>query len=148
MTKILYIAPILGVGGVSRLLSEIIPLMNREDDLEVSLLVSNYRDPTFLHKLKAANVNVRSLNISNIYTLDNIFKIADIIKEYDLIHVHLFPSIYIVALANLFAKKPLVYTEHATNNRRRDKWYLKPFEKWVYSKYCKIISIGNGTEAN
>ena len=43
------------------------------------------------------------------------------IKKFDVLHVHLFPALYWVAFAKLLSlsKKPLVYTEHNTFNKRR-----------------------------
>ena len=116
--------------------------------MEISLLINKQVDNAFSKKLINNCVKVISLNYKKIYSPKNIFIIAHIIKKYDLIHVHLFPSLYWVAFANLLARKPLIYTEHSTYNRRRSKWYLKLIEKWVYSRYKKIISITDSTERN
>lgn len=56
----------------------------------------------------------------------------------DLIHSHLFPSIYF-ALAAIDKKR--IQTEHATHNRRRDHFWLKPFEFFLYSKYQVTVCI-------
>ena len=140
--------PFLGVGGASRLMSEIIPLMNKEEDFDVDLLIGRNLNDTFMDKLKASGAMVYSLNFSQIYNPINILKIKPYLKNYDLIHVHLFPSLYWVAIANLFVNKPLIYTEHNTNNRRRGKWYYRIIDKWIYSKYKKIISISPSTESS
>jgi len=144
--KILHIMPILGVGGASRLLSELLPMLNKE--MEASFLISRYVDKTFLPKLQNAGVSVRVMGNG----VQDPFQVFKIIKElrnnYDVIHVHLFPMLYWVAIANLFVKRELVYTEHSTYNKRRNKWYLAPFERWAYSRYSKIISISNQTESN
>ncbi len=58
----------------------------------------------------------------------------------DLIHSHLFPSIYIALLA--FGKKR-VQTEHCTTNRRRDYPALKFMEYLLYQKHEKTICISN-----
>jgi glycosyltransferase involved in cell wall biosynthesis len=79
-------------------------------------------------------------------SLKNIFHIAGLIKDYDVIHVHLFPSLYWVALANIFIKKPLVYTEHSTSNSRRGKWFLRGIEKLAYKHYRRIICISEQTQ--
>lgn len=144
--KILHIMPMLGVGGASRLLSEITPLMNKQD--ETAFLINKVANDAFLKKFIDGGVKVHSLQYPRIHSPWNIFKIARHLKNYDVVHVHLFPSIYWVALANLFARKPLVYTEHSTYNKRRAKAYLKPIERWVYGRYKKIISISDLTEKN
>lgn len=50
----------------------------------------------------------------------------------DVVHGHLFPSIYI-GLAAL--GKRHIQTEHATHNRRRDHVWMKPFEWLLYWRY-------------
>lgn len=145
--KVLHIMPILSVGGASRLLSEIVPLMNQKTE-ETAFLINRCDNSAFLRYFEEAGANLIILDINNLYNPWSIVKISRIIKQYDLIHVHLFPSLYIVALANLCVGKPLVYTEHNTHNKRRDKGYLRPVEKWIYSRYKRIISISQLTERN
>ncbi len=67
-----------------------------------------------------------------------------LIKEHDVVHVHLFPPLYAVALLSLFNRKTkFFFTEHSTHNSRRKApfWLL---EKVVYSRYEKIICISEG----
>jgi glycosyltransferase involved in cell wall biosynthesis len=59
------------------------------------------------------------------------------ISEADLIHVHLFPSLYLGALFN----KPLIYTEHNTTNRRRKHRVLKILERIIYKRYHRVVAI-------
>ncbi|MGF1708595.1 glycosyltransferase [Enterovibrio baiacu] len=56
----------------------------------------------------------------------------------DVIHGHLFPSIYLALAA--FGKKR-VQTEHATHNRRRDHVWMKPFELFLYWRYQVTVCI-------
>lgn len=144
--KVLHIMPMLGVGGASRLLSEITPMMNQQ--VETAFLINKVVDDSFLQKFKDGGVVIYSTGCTNFFNPKIICKIAQIVKDYDLIHVHLFPSLYFVALANLFVGKPLVYTEHNTYNKRRSKSFLRPVEKWVYGRYRKIISISELTDKN
>ena len=139
--------PILSVGGASRLMSEIIPMMNSLENVTVDFLISKCLNDTFMPEFKKTGVKVHILRHS-IYNPLNIFKIARYLKQYDIIHVNLFPSLYLVALANIIVRKPLVYTEHNTTNNRRNKQYLRLFEEWVYKQYKKIISISEGTQSN
>ena len=140
--------PILSVGGASKLMSEIIPRINTMAEYEVDFLISKCINPTFLPVFEKAGIRLYILSNSRIYSPMNIFKIRKYLKKYDLIHAHLFPTLYWVALANVFANKPIVYTEHSTYNSRRGKWYLRPIEKFVYGRYKKIISISDKTQSN
>ena len=145
--KILFVAPLLSVGGTSRLMSEIIPMINAYEGVEVDFLIGKCVKDTFMPIFDRANVKVHKLNHST-YSPLNIFKIAKFLNRYDVIHVNLFPSLYWTAIANLICRKPIVYTEHSTYNSRRNKWYLRIVEKWVYKQYSRIISISEATQAN
>ena len=70
-----------------------------------------------------------------------IFKIARVLKQFDLVHVHLFPALYWAALAKIISscKVPLVYTEHSTNNRRRSKKLLRLIDNFIYKHGYKEI---------
>ena len=47
-----------------------------------------------------------------------------------------------------FTRKPLVTTEHSTNNRRRSKWWCKPLDRWMYNRYAAVICIADQTRAS
>lgn len=144
--KVLHINSTLGIGGAERLISEMLPLMNKK--IEVALLVNQDENNAFSQKLKKEGVTIYSLNSPKIYSPFNIFKLIKWLKEYDIIHVHLFPSLYWVAFANVFCKKPIIYTEHSTYNKRRSKRFMRPIERLIYGKYRRIISISTLTERN
>ena len=63
--KILHVMPILSVGGASRLMSEIVPLMNKQEN--ATFLINRVVDAPFLHYFKEAGVRVVSLNCSSLY---------------------------------------------------------------------------------
>ena len=138
--------PILSVGGASRLISEILPLMRKQET--IAFLINQVVNDSFLHLLQEAEIKVIKIDSYNLYNPFIIYKMIKYLRKYDIIHVHLFPSLYLVALANMFVGKPLVFTEHSTYNKRRGKKYLRPIEKWVYGRYKKIISISKLTENN
>lgn len=137
--KLLHIISSLEIGGAQRLLSDILPLMAKGN--EVTLLVNQDIENDFSKKIREAGVEIVSMHCSNPYHLKNIFILKQMIKGFDIVHVHLFPSLYWVALASLFTRVNLVYTEHSTSNRRRGKWYFRPIESFAYSRYKRIIAI-------
>jgi glycosyltransferase involved in cell wall biosynthesis len=146
MIKVLHVMPMMGVGGASNLMSEIIPNQNAHPDIKAELVISKFLDKSFLPRYEKAGVKVHVIGGGSTLSLKNIFHIASLIKDYDVIHVHLFPSLYWVALANIFIKKPLVYTEHSTSNSRRGKWFLRGIEKLAYKHYRRIICISEQTQ--
>lgn len=144
--KILHVISALDIGGAQRLLSDILPIMSQTAD--VGLLVYYEAESNFTHKIEAAYIRIEILGSPNVYNPLNILRIAKHIRQYDIVHVHLFPSLYWVALANMLCHRKLVYTEHNTYNKRRNKWYFRPIERWIYSRYSKIISISELTQKN
>ena len=138
--KLLHVISSLEIGGAQRLLSDLLPVQ-KQQGLEVDLLVNVNVENDFTAKLLDARVNIISLDIPNRYSISNILRLRKIIKRYDVVHVHLFPSIYWVAIAAIGLDVKLIYTEHSTSNRRRNKAYFRPIEKFVYKQYDRIISI-------
>ncbi|MBQ9230717.1 MAG: glycosyltransferase family 4 protein [Prevotella sp.] len=142
--KILHIISSLEIGGAQRLLSDILPLLAKDN--QVALLVNKEVDNNFTHRVKDGGVDILSLNLPNLYSIKNLIALRKAMRGYDVVHVHLFPSIYWAAMASLFCKARLVYTEHSTSNKRRGKWYLRPIEWFIYSRYKRIISISEQTQ--
>ena len=70
-----------------------------------------------------------------------IIKIARVVNQFDIVHVHLFPAMYWAAFAKVlaFSKIPMIYTEHSTNNRRRGKPLLHIIDNIVYQRGYKMI---------
>lgn len=82
----------------------------------------------------------------------NIFRIRKVLKSFlaDFgecltVHVHLTWPFFYVAFAALGLRGiKLVYTEHNTTNRRRRIPFFWIFERFVYSRYSRIICISDG----
>lgn len=145
--KILHIVNSLEIGGAQRLLSDLIPIQIKEG-LEVDVLVGEEKVSDFSMNIKNSGCHIIQLGCKCYKSLKSIKLIRGIIKDYDIVHVHLFPSLYLVALASLGLKTKLVYTEHSTSNRRRKKTYLRPIEQFIYKQYDKIASISQQTQTD
>ena len=140
--KILHIINGLGGGGAEKLIVDIIPLLVQKDN-EVDVLLLNGEKTNFYKELEKQKTG-RIFSLGNSYYNPlYIFKIISYLSHYDIVHVHLFPSMYFVAIAKLmsFKKVQLVFTEHNTVNRRLDNKIFNPLEKFIYSFYKKIICI-------
>lgn len=144
--KLLHVINSLEIGGAQRLLSDLIPLQINQG-LEVTVVVGKWEDTDFSKKILDAGARIKVIeNISPKHPT-KILKLSKIIKVNDIIHVHLFPSLYWAALASWGTNKKLFYTEHSTSNRRRDRKYLRPLEQFIYKQYHKIISISEQTQS-
>lgn len=148
--KVLHIINALDVGGAETLLKESLPLFLKKG-IKCDVFVLRKGNSNYEEYLKSKNINIFYSKVEKIYSPLQVISIANFLKnnKYDIIHSHLFPSQYWASLAKLFPTNKdvkLVTTEHNTSNGRRGK---KPFyymDKFVYSKYNKIICISKGTQ--
>jgi len=151
--KILHIIDNLGSGGAEKLIEEILPIMDKNKDIDVELLLLTNENNVFAESLKNEGIKINVTGAKNIYNPINIFLIRKFIKEsnYDIVHAHLFPTIYWASLAAktiLNNNFKLILTEHNTHNRRRDYFFFKIIDKFIYKEYDKVISISKNTQDN
>lgn len=143
--KLLHIISSLEIGGAQRLLADLIP-RQKAQGIDVALLIYVEVRNELTQKIEQIGLTIHQLKTPHIYSPLNIVRLRQIIKKYDVVHVHLFPSLYWAALASIGLRTKLVYTEHSTHNRRREKPYLRPIERLIYQRYCKIICISEQTK--
>ena len=147
--KILQVITSLRIGGAEKLITEIAPLLRMKGH-EVDILAIDGEESYFLDTLRGNGFKVITLGYKcNPYHPIFIFKIIGIIKNYDVVHTHLTSAQLFVAIGSLFSKKPALFTtEHNTTNRRRDSKLYRLFDKWMYSRYQKVICISDKTYEN
>ena len=147
--KILHVITSLQTGGAEKLMVEIIPqLRNLGND--VDLLVFNGVYTPFYKELERKGVRIYNLGYrNNVYDVRNLLNLIKFFRKnkYDIIHTHnTAPQLFIAILPKLSHIK--ITTEHSTSNRRRKwKWYVM-IDRWMYSKYDKIICISDQAEIN
>lgn len=147
--KVLQITNSLNIGGAEKLVSEMIPhFVDR--GIPTDLLILK-KSKTFLYeRLNDKGVKVDFLSKGSVYNPLLIFKIIPYLKEYDLIHIHLFPTLYWVVIAKFisFSKTKLVYTEHSTSNKRRRKKIFRLLDSFIYFKLSSVACISDATKEN
>ncbi len=149
--RVLQIINSLNFGGAEKLLVESVPIYKKKG-VEIDILVLN-KDKTYFTEVLENEHGVKIIKLGkakNMYSPINIFKIRKYLKNYDVIHVHLFPSIYWVAIASIFTnkKRKIIVTEHNTENRRRNILIFKYLDRLIYSKFSKIGAISEGVQTN
>lgn len=150
MIRILHIINNLASGGAEKLLEELVPLMNKNENIESDILLLTDQDNVFYDSLISKGVNVDVITYRSLYHVRNIFEIKKHIISggYDIVHTHTFPTQMWTVLARLLLRNKEVKfftTEHSTHNRRREKFYLRPLDMFIYSQYDSIISITEKT---
>lgn len=148
--KILQIISTLGIGGAERLVVDLSYQFKQNKNIEQEVYVLKRTNSFFEEKIESENIPISYSSRKSLYSLFHIVDIYRKVKDFDIIQVHLFHAIYFVGLLKLcfrFAGK-IILTEHNTNNRRRKYFIFKIFERFIYTKYRKIICITNETEKN
>lgn len=141
--KVLNVIGEIGYGGAELLTIEISKQVSCRD-IDVSIAVLGFCQPEVVELTELAGLRLFRFNSSLLSPL-NIFRIWYLIWSgvFDVVHVHLFPSIYWVALAGLFCNRKVsfIYTEHSTGNGRRKFVWLRSLERWVYARYMVVVCI-------
>jgi glycosyltransferase involved in cell wall biosynthesis len=152
--RVLQIISNLGAGGAEKLVEQFVPIMNEKENLHVDILLLTDKGNVFEKSLKERGGRIFTVPLRKPRNPLNVFYIWDFVRKgrYDVVHVHLFPTLYWVSLAARLmwkSKRPkLVYTEHSTHNRRRNIKAFRVVDRIMYSVYDKIISVSNKTQEN
>jgi glycosyltransferase involved in cell wall biosynthesis len=141
--KLLIVINTLNTGGAEKLVLDTLPKF-KQKGIDIELLLLNGTSTPFLDKLTTTFAGkISSLGNRSVYNPVNILSLCRYIKNYDVVHVHLFPSFYWVAIAKVItsSKTHLVYTEHSISNRRFRSSFTKPIDTFIYKQYTKIVGI-------
>lgn len=147
--KILHIICNLSMGGGQNLLISLAGHQQKNGNEVTVLQLRKSNDDTVSSKIISKGVEVKWLKEKgNIYSPTFIFAIIPYLdrRKYDIVHVHLFPTLYWVGFARLFARTPppIVYTEHSTYNKRRKNFILRNIDKIIYKNcYQRIIACAD-----
>ncbi len=139
--RILQAITSLRIGGAEKLITELAPLL-REKGHEVDVLSIDGIDTDFKKSLEKDGIKIISfMEDRSVYNVKYIIKMAKLMRNYDVVHTHITATQIYGAFGIYFCKTRMVTTEHATSNRRRGNFLFKIIDKWMYSRYDKIISI-------
>lgn len=143
---ILHVINNLAKGGAEKLLVDSLPHFNATGiRVAVLLLTRKGSAPEYIQQLRDKDIPLHFLSEdSSVYNPLLILKLKNVIAGIgpDLVHVHLFPSMYWMALAKKAGLKvPLVFTEHSTQNRRFNNAVFKIADRFIYRQYARIIAI-------
>lgn len=150
--KILHYINNLGSGGAEKLLSTILPIMQKKGHI-VHLVISNNHKNIKEYEQAIIDSGVKIINLKqSFYNPLQVIQLIFLIQKekFDIIHAHLFPSQYWLAVASLFKpfKTKLIKTEHSVFNERKKYPILRSLEKIIYKRYSKIICITEEVKIN
>lgn len=147
---ILHIIYSLDTGGAQRLVADMATAMAKLPDCNVTVLTYIAAPESNLEKMIKDNPKISfvCLGLNSDKHPSIPIRLRKFLRNSDVAHVHLFPSLYYAAIANIDIRTPLIYTEHSTHNRRRDISMLRYPERLAYSQYKAIGCISKAVEEN
>lgn len=117
-------------GGVQRLVFDM--AMSVPPNLEISVLVTKRESGAeYIDELRENGITVHLIPWWNFLAHYLLY------RQFDIVHAHLFPALYLVGI--LANKK--IFTEHNTNNNRRNLPMARFIETFVYSRFEAITCI-------
>jgi glycosyltransferase involved in cell wall biosynthesis len=147
--KVLNIIDSLNIGGAESLLKNFVINVKKFEDFQIDVCVL-YSGGAFYEDVEKAGAKIFDLKLGYKYNFLGIFRILKLIKRenYKIIHVHLFPADFFVAIASLFLDRSIkfIFTEHSNYNRRRASKIFKILDLFTYSRYHKIICVSKQVE--
>lgn len=145
---VLHVITSLRTGGAEKLMVDLLPRL-RAQGKDVELVVFDGIRTPFYEALEKTGIQIHSFRIGgSVYDLRNIFSLIPLMRKADIVHTHNTAPQLFAAISNLFVNTTLFTTEHNTSNRRRNHPILKPFDKWMYRQYQRIICISDKAEKN
>ena len=149
--RILELITSLRLGGAERLVTDLAVGFKEEGHDVVVALLDGTRTP-FHDELEAIGVMIVPLG-EGAGSMRNPFLVIRLVRllareRFDVVHTHNSSCQFLAAFASLFLKLRLVTTEHNTSNRRRAWGWFKPIDRWMYSRYSKIVCVGDEVRRN
>ncbi len=134
MKKIIHITNDLQrLGGVQRLLVDLMTLQKNDFEFEVILTRGENEYEDELKKIGVKVYHKRELGL---------WGMVKRLNKADLVHAHLFPSMYIALLSNSIK----IVTEHNPYYRRRDIRVIRFFESIAFKRFSNVVCISEGVK--
>ena len=146
--KILHVITSLRTGGAEKLMVDLLPRLKAKGH-DVELLLFDGTETPFRHDVEAAGIKVHDLGIGgSVYSPLRLLRLIPYLKKYDVVHTHNTAPQLFAAIGGVLCSVVLCTTEHNTSNRRRAwRWYAA-VDRWMYSRYRKVICISGKAEEN
>lgn len=102
-----------------------------------------------IRKFESLGCRVFTSSSDHRYSPWQLRRLLKLMGDYDIIHVHQFPTQHWGALASLMRHRKgspkIITTEHTTYTNRRRHSALRYYDRWMYSHYDHIACISNAT---
>lgn len=141
--RILQVITSLQTGGAEKIVVDLsLKLKSRGHDVDVVAFAGG--PSTFKQALIDGGCGVIEFSqTESVYNFKHVKRLKKLMTHYDIVHTHNTSPQLFAAMAKGKSKAKLVTTEHSTNNRRRSMWGYGCIDRWMYSRYDKIVCISD-----
>ena len=122
--KILHIHPSMGGGGIEAMICALVNEMSKRNDVTLCTIYSPKKNDVFEQKLSASVHRISLGKNKEGFSVKEIFKIYNVIRNgnYDVVHIHGFFYYYALAVYLLHKRVKFVYTIHSDAYRESAIW--------------------------
>jgi glycosyltransferase involved in cell wall biosynthesis len=150
--RILQVTSCLSPGGAETLITKWAKYLHSSGQHRIDVCTIYFKG-YLAEQLERSGIKVFNLKLSpsdDVYHIEHkydvrvVLPLAKIIRNgnYDIVHAHLFPTGFFIALASLLVPKTkYIYSEHSVNNRRRQYRLSKVLDRFIYSRYNRVIAV-------
>lgn len=143
--NILHVITSLSTGGAEHLMVDLLPRL-RQFGNNVEIAIFDSRRTAFYEQLESAGIKIHGFSeTEGVYSIKHIVRLWKLMKNYDIVHTHNTSCQMFGALCKT-KRNILVTTEHSTSTRRRRYKLFYYIDRWMYSRYDKIICIAEPSE--
>ena len=148
--NILFVINNLITGGAERMLTDTLLHLDHQN-LKIDVMLLS-KKKTFLKEQleRVKHINLIELQHQSPYNPIGIWKLKRQLKKrkYDLIHVHLIPSLYYVRIAKVLAKSKakLIYTEHCPIVKKRQNFVFRLIDNWCYRGIDRVVCVSEAVK--
>lgn len=147
--KVVQIINSLSTGGAEKFVVET-ALQLKKDGLDVEVIVIDRSDSHFSKTLRDNGIKINYTLSPRLLSPLNFFSFIRIVNssKYNVVHTHLTYAQLWCSLASLFKFRTtkLVTSEHSNNNNRRGHRLLRIVDKFIYSRYSKVLCVSETTK--
>lgn len=151
--KILHIHPSMGGGGIEAMICALVNEMSKSNDVTLCTIYSPKKNDVFEQKLSASVHRISLGKNKEGFSVKEIFKIYNVIRNgnYDVVHIHGFFYYYALAVFLLHKRVKFVYTIHsdaAKENATWDKRFIR-IKKYAFQKdYIHPVTISKESKCS
>jgi glycosyltransferase involved in cell wall biosynthesis len=143
--RVLQVIDSLRIGGAEVLVRDLAPRFIQHG-VDCEVLVLSRSSSALEIALQDDGVKILDTGDIPIYSVRQVPALARRMRDFDLVHVHLFPAQLWAVLAAVQSRCALITTEHNTVNARRH-WWFRLVDLWMYSRFRQIICNSDATAA-